>query len=203
MTTKAASSDNDQDEPALTARLRVETRPEHERIEAALAIPESIRGQADYVRLLSGFYTFYQPLEAHLLRLDWQGSAIDVNARRKAPLLARDLETCGTTPNNLTLCTQLPPLYDTAQGVGCLYVLEGATLGGAIIHRRLHTSLGAWLEGRDRFYRCYGDERARMWHAFKQTADQFGHESEPATRERAIESARTTFRLLQAWLERR
>ncbi|XOZ34944.1 biliverdin-producing heme oxygenase [Halomonadaceae bacterium KBTZ08] len=203
MTTNAASSNANQGDTVLTTCLREETRPEHDRIEAALDIPDSIREPTDYVRLLAGFYTFYQPLEQQLLRLDWQGSDIDMEARRKAPLLARDLEACGTKPEGLTFCSQLPPLRDATEGLGCLYVLEGATLGGEVIHRRLHTGFGSWLENRDRFYRCYGDERGHMWRAFKQAANHFGQACDPADQSRTIDTARTTFRLLQAWLERR
>ena len=185
---------------ALTARLRAETQPEHEQIEKQLGLPDSIRELSDYVRVLSGFYTFYQPLEQVLLTIDWDGSGIDMRARCKASLLAEDLAACDITPGAFPLCSSLPPTRDRAEAFGCLYVLEGATLGGAIIHRRLHARFGDWLDGRDNYYRCYGPDRGRMWADFKHAADHFGQDSDKAARDRAVAAAQACFRQLQAWM---
>lgn len=186
---------------SLSERLRADTRPEHEAIETALAIPGSIRSSADYTRLLAGFYGFYQPLEQRLFECDWQGSGIDPDARRKAPLLAADLRACGMEPETIPQCPQLPPCQSLAEGFGCLYVLEGATLGGAIIHRELVRHLGDWIRGKDHFHQCYGENRGAMWRTFKEALNRFGEQCERGSQDRVIVAARATFRGLQSWLE--
>lgn len=187
----------------LSGRLRAETRQEHDAIETALAIPQSIGTIADYARLLAGFYGFYQPLEQAILALNWQGTGIDPAMRLKAPLLAADLEACGDTLDAIPRCPRIPACRDTADGFGCLYVLEGATLGGAIIHRQLQAQLGDWIEGRGHFYQCYGDQRGAMWRIFRQAVDGFGDSHGRALQDQVIHSARATFQDLQAWLDRR
>jgi len=187
----------------LTVLLREQTRSDHDRIESALNLPDSIRDPSDYIRLLRGFYSFYEPLEQQLLSLDWRGTGIDMDARRKAPLLAADLHACGIDPTGQRLSPHVSRVDELAEGFGCLYVMEGATLGGELIVRRLETVFGAWLSGRDHFYRCYGDSRGRMWREFREAADRFGEQQDPPDQDRVIEAARSTFRQLQQWLEGR
>lgn len=186
---------------ALSERLRAETRPEHDAIESALGLPHSIQSTGDYTQVLAGFYGFYLPLEQALLRLDWEGTGIDPHKRLKAPLLRADLEACGTGVDSLPRCRSLPPCNSLAAGFGCLYVMEGATLGGAIIHRELGTRFGEWLTGKAHFHQCYGAERGPMWRRFKQALDCFGEGQDGTGHDRIIQSARATFHTLQSWLE--
>lgn len=186
---------------SLADRLRAETRPEHDAIETALALPGSIRDAGDYTRLLTGFHGFYLPMEQALLGLQWKGSGIDLQQRLKAPLLRADLEACGVEADSVPRCPTLPPCNSTTEGFGCLYVMEGATLGGAIIHRELGSRLGDWLTGKDHFYQCYGEDRGAMWRRFRQALDRFGEACSSAEQDRLIHSARATFRELQRWLE--
>ena len=186
---------------SLAARLRGETRPEHDAIELALAIPQSIGTMDDYARLLAGFYGFYEPLEQAVMALDWQGSGIDPESRLKASLLAADLEACGYSVETIPWCPRVPACRDLVDGFGCLYVLEGATLGGAVIQREFHARFGPRIEGRDHFYQCYGDRRGGMWNAFRQALDRFGEQCGPRAQDRVVSAARATFRDLQAWLE--
>lgn len=192
-----------QQPPALSARLRAETRPEHDAIEQALALPQSITSLEEYGRLLAGFHGFYQPLEQALMALDWEGTGVDPRARLKTPLLAADLEACGYAVEAIPRCSRLPECGDTVEGFGCLYVLEGATLGGAMIHRELHARFGAGIEGRARFYQCYGEHRGTMWRHFRQALDQFGAACDEQQQDRVVRAASATFRDLQVWLEGR
>ena len=187
--------------PSLAQRLRAETRSEHDAIESSLALPHSIRDAGDYLRLLSGFYGFYLPLEQALLVLDWEHSGIDLTERLKAPLIRADIEACGAEVDSIPHCPTLPPCSKIAEGFGCLYVLEGATLGGAMIHRELRARFGDWLTGKDHYYQCYGQERGAMWRRFNGALDQFGTECDSADQDRVIHSARATFHELQRWLE--
>ena len=187
---------------ALADRLRTETRPEHDAIENALALPGSIQDADDYTGLLAGFHGFYLPMEQALLRLDWAGSGIDLPQRLKAPLLEADLAACGCSADATPRCPSLPPCGNLAEGFGCLYVMEGATLGGAIIHRELSARFGDWLTGKDHYYRCYGENRGAMWRHFRQALDRFGGNCTSGELDSVIGSARATFRELQHWLER-
>jgi heme oxygenase len=50
--------------------------------------------------------------------------------------------------------------------VGTAYVLEGATLGGAVVVRQLPSALPR------RFFTSYGDERGARWRAFRSDVEQ-------------------------------
>ena len=53
-----------------------------------------------------------------------------------------------------------------SQALGCLYVLEGATLGGQIISRQLEERLAIDAGHGGRFFASYGAAVGEMWQAF-------------------------------------
>ncbi len=53
--------------------------------------------------------------------------------------------------------------------LGCLYVLEGATLGGQVISRHL-AKLGIGPENGGRFFNGYGARTGEMWKSFQTSA---------------------------------
>src|SRR5690606_35412421 len=64
---------------------------------------------------------------------------------RRAELLANDLEAMGASRQAIAAvptCEHLPPLASPAQIAGCVYVLEGASLGGLVIARAVERSVG-------------------------------------------------------------
>ena len=129
------------------SRLRDATRPLHDRIEAAMGLPTHAVQKQDYVRFLTTWWGFLVPLEAALLPLH-QGShapALEWPRRRKTPWLQQDLVALGLSASDvaeLPLCPTLPALQaDWARGMGCQYVLEGATLGGQVLSRTVREAL--------------------------------------------------------------
>ncbi len=174
---------------------------EHEQIEAQLDIPNRITDPSAYRALLSGFLTFYEPMEHALSKLDWDGAGIDFKSRRKTQLLAADLQACEVNTADLRRCRTLPPVTTPAQGLGCLYVMEGATIGGQVVHRMLRKHLGPWIDDRSRFFQCYGTEKGNRWREFREALDAFGAVHDEALQQETIDSARTTFRCLRQWLD--
>ena len=76
-----------------------------------------------------------------------------------------------------------------------MYVLEGSTLGGAFIDRHL-ASLPQLAGVRVRAFSPYGAETGAMWHAFRRVARERVAAGGDA---RSVDSARATFRALDAW----
>jgi len=101
----------------------------------ALATPG---GYAAALRALHAFHAAWEPAVWRAPGVDAAG--LDEIGRRKLPLLERDLRALGIAP-----CAVRPPaprLPDAAAALGALYVLEGATLGGRVIHRHVAGPLG-------------------------------------------------------------
>ncbi|MCY1016866.1 biliverdin-producing heme oxygenase [Pyxidicoccus sp. MSG2] len=121
--------------------MKTETRPHHERTEAAVRLMDPGLTPGDYRRHLEALYGFYVPLEAQLAaRLEDAVPALRAHERWKVPLLEEDLRTLGHDDGSLARlprCALLPSLSGVPEALGCFYVLEGSTLGGQLILRHL------------------------------------------------------------------
>lgn len=157
-------------------------------------LPASIAGTDDYLQLLSTLWPFYYALEARLDSIEGLAGALpDWPARRKAQLLAADLATLGAAPPRASAPTSaaLAGVGDLASAFGALYVVEGATLGGAAVG----PSIRASLRGADdafAFYGCYGSQVGQRWRDFI-TALAREAASRPAASDEIVAAARLTF----------
>ena len=195
--------------PSLMLRLRHETRPEHAEVEAVVDLVSPHLTREVYRKRLEQFYGFYLPLEERLAeRLaerphageEWGRWGLDLNARRKVPLLEADLRVLGTAPDRLPRCADLPPLPSLAAVFGCLYVLEGATLGGQVISRHVRGRLGIYPENGGRFFAGYGPEVGARWREFGGALERYA--VAPHLQEAVIQSARATFVAFTDWFRR-
>ena len=185
----------------LSARLREETRDLHAAIEHRVDVIRPDLSLKQYCDLLQRFYGFYAPLE---FRLDGAAgltaACLDFESRRKVLLLEVDLATLGLTTDeiaSLTRCSELPNLASTGRILGCLYVTEGATLGGAIISRHVSATLQFEEGSGSAFFTSYGEQRGAMWRALVDLLNALPVEEHT----HAIVAARQTFMVFTSWLE--
>ncbi len=149
---------------SLLAVLRTRTRAAHERLEAEVDVPQRWRELHSYVALLAGFRSVYAPLEQELDRTPATSVALpDWRDRRgKTAWLDEDLAVLGApTPP----AVDVPPLVSVEDVAGAAYVLEGATLGGAVVLRGLDPALP------HRFFTGYGRDRGRRWRDLRSHLD--------------------------------
>jgi heme oxygenase (biliverdin-IX-beta and delta-forming) len=184
---------------AVRAELRAATAPLHagleERVRAAGCLEELDR----YRALLVAFHACHAALEPALARLDWTGTLPDVGERLvKTGWLAQDLGRLGAPFPALSAPAAVPSPRGTAEGMGCLYVLEGATLGGAVVGRAVAERLGLTPEHGARFFHGYGERRGVLWRRFLAALD--AHAADPANRARAAQAACATFAAFDAAL---
>jgi heme oxygenase len=186
--------------PTLS-RLRSETREQHETIEKTLLLMDDDLTLEAYRRRLAQFYGFYQPVEERLFhRSGPLAGWLSLEQRRKTSLLRADLMALGGLATDcLPLCTKLPRLVSSAECFGCLYVLEGATLGGVIISRHVQQKLGVVPSEGGAFFSGYGDQTGAMWQAFRSAITAFSTDAED--QDVVVASARATFLALQHWCE--
>ena len=157
-----------------------------------------------YIALLQKLFGFYKPLEKRIAALPgWHNLPVDLERRRKVPLLARDLlwlEVTQSQLSQLPRCTNLPKVKSITEALGCLYVIEGATLDGQIISRHLEKNL-ALDEGRGCAFFCsYGDEVGLMWKSFRETLSAHCSKQTTTEEEQLVTSACETFVSLDSWL---
>lgn len=186
-------------------RLRRETRPHHDRLEANPRLQRlhaSDLSLGEYATLIRDQAAFYEPLETALAaRPEWGTYGFDFQARLKTPLLERDLVYLSSHIAVPTLvgAPDPPAVPDFSAAVGCLYVLEGATLGGQGIARDVHAALGLTPDTGLAFYTAYGDAHGRMWRAFRMVVEDWAAAG-AVDPDAVVEGARSTFARLDAWM---
>lgn len=191
----------------LLDRLKAQTRGEHVAMEAALDLMRDDVLLADYRRLLERYLGFYAPVEARLAGVlaGVPLGGLEFETRRKLPLLQADLAALsGPAADTLAMCDALPPLHTPAQAMGCLYVLEGATLGGMVIGKHVQRTLGLRPDCGARFFHGSGARTAEMWRAFRAAMVEFAADADAAdaadaTADAVVDSANETFRSLRYW----
>jgi heme oxygenase len=187
--------------PSILKRLRSETSERHTALERRLPLMDPRLSRDGYQSIIEAFFGYYAPLEVQLSGASvWAELEFDFAARRKVPELEKDLVVFGRTAAELTRlpkCAELPKLETIAQVLGCLYVIEGSTLGGQIITRHLQANLGITPETGGAFFAGYGAETGARWQAF-------GAMITEAARfcgaDEIVASANRTFETLELWL---
>jgi heme oxygenase (biliverdin-IX-beta and delta-forming) len=191
---------------AASARdvLRRATHVAHEALERSVRQAPDLT-LLEYTQTLRRFLRIHAALEP---QLDAHGPAfarlgVDWPARRKVPLLRRDLDLLGVAA--LPEATREPPpgvprLDELACALGCLYVLEGATLGGRLISTNLRRVLNLGPGDGAAFFNSYGAQVGERWRAFC-VALELGLAEAPA-RDLAAGAAVATFRLFGSSLPR-
>jgi heme oxygenase len=186
---------------SIRERLRSETRTEHDAIERVSGLMHPELSSADYQHCLTKFYGFYRPVEQMLaacLADPCQDSLMD--GRHKAALLRRDLQYLGVIdPDAVPVCTLLPTVKTVAAGFGCLYVLEGATLGGQIISAHVASRFGYDAQHGAAFFHGYGSQTGARWRTFGQALTAFA--ADASTDDDIVDAATATFRTLRLWYE--
>ncbi len=184
--------------------LKQGTRAYHDALEGKMAPLLDTLSIHTYTDLLQKLFGFYKPLEERIAALPAsQDLPVDLERRQKAPLLAKDLLWLKMTQpqlSQLTWCERLPEVKSITEALGCLYVLEGATLGGQIISRHLKKNLA--LDG-DRgcaFFCSYGDEVGLMWESFREALSSHCAKHGRIEEEQLVKSACETFVSLDYWL---
>lgn len=182
--------------PALLPRLRLETRPFHDGVEANsfnLALTAGTVTAAETAHFLARMYGFMQPYEDTLRQHaadfgpDWQ-----LEQRYRAPFILEDLVRLGH-PAVPPPCPTLPPLHTRAQLLGAMYVMEGSTLGGQVIARHL---AAADIAGRT-FFAGRAERTGPLWKQFTQLLEAAAGTVDA---DAIVASAILTFQTLAAWL---
>lgn len=169
-------------------RLRDATRDDHERLESRLDILRRISDVADRGPLVRAFLGFHAAMEAAVAPwlADLPGLAFE--ARRRTPVLQRDLQDLGLAPGAPQAGVPAPD--SLGEALGLMYVLEGSTLGGRVIRREV-AARGGEFKGLG-FLDPYGEEAGAQWRAFLAILDR--HTAVPDAEAASITGARAGFR---------
>ena len=140
---------------SVMARLRAETRPAHDRIEAvpfSTAILEERLGRSRFAGQLVCWHRVHTAMESGLSASDDSAVTAVWNAgMARAHLLEADMSHHGSPAVHAAADDATTATVDwlTSLGstdpralLGCLYVLEGSKMGGTILRKRLQSAYG-------------------------------------------------------------
>jgi heme oxygenase len=178
--------------------LRKGTADIHELIEQRVPVFREDFNLEDYARLVEYFFGFWAPVEERLSRLTTlRDPDLALESRLKCSLLRKDLLILGRDAMTVRRCEKLPRLDTFLEGLGCLYVLEGSTLGSQIISRRLEEKLQLGEESGASFFNAYGGSVGSRWREFKCFVSA---SVKPEHADDVVEAARQTFMCFYEWL---
>lgn len=149
-----------------------------------------------YRTILSAFYGFYVPWEQGLDH--WSRLAFGDEGSRRAAKTAKlrsDLQALGIDHRGLSLCSYVPESENLSAALGSFYVMEGATLGGQVICRKVRQDLPQTADQACAFFNGYGDQTGPMWREFQAVAL-----AKVADDAAAVASAGATFRAFASWV---
>ncbi len=186
----------------LHLRLRRETAPYHLTLDKRLDLLEPGLSLHRYRLVLESFHGFYAPVEDELPRLVAMTPSLGFPLRSRTELLERDLVALGLSRADIAAlprCANLPRLSQTEHLAGCLYVLEGACLGGQVIARALPDRLRVTGERGLSFFVGDGTKTGERWQLVLAWLEKLARSG--ASADEVVASARETFSSLRSWVE--
>lgn len=189
--------------PPLAQRLREETAALHRALEQQLDVRQSRLSIQRYRWLLQTFFGFYAPLEAALASRMPAGAHLPFPLLDRTSRIERDLVALGMPPARVAMlprCSNLPRLSRHEHVAGCLYVIEGAALGGQIIARHAQERFGLSKDSGCAFFVGEGKATADRWGLVLQWLGQL--ERTRSDRNEVVAAACDTFGTLGHWAER-
>lgn len=149
---------------------------------------------------------YHAPLEARLDAAEaWQSVGLDGTDRRRAQRLRSDLLALGLSEGDidrLPRCKALPQVATPSDALGCVYVVEGSTLGGQMILRHLARHLEVRAGQGASFFAGYGSKTGMRWKETCAAIEAFDASGVGST-EGAARAAVATFTSLETWLSAR
>jgi len=181
----------------ILERLKTETKAHHDQIEEVGFSSRIMNGSLNkeqYTAMVINNYIMHYYLENIFDNLSEFNTieGLEYPKRKKTDLIAKDLIALGLDPKDYqnTPLFNLP-INDKYQALGAFYVLEGSTLGGAVIARTLKKNENLTDIDTYHFYGCYGEEVGMRWKQFCQVLLNEGQETE--NQDKMVKSASDTF----------
>lgn len=182
----------------LSQKIKEQTAVHHLELEKILIpIIRAIKSQQDYTVVLNLFFGYFNALEEQIANFI-PSQLTDYGHRRKAKLIANDLNYLDSPLPTTAQKGQLPEIASSLQALGALYVMEGSTLGGKIIAKMISKQLSLETEALS-FFNGYGDATDSMWAVFTGILNESAQNEEEETT--IINAANQTFIKFKSYIE--
>jgi len=161
----------------LQQLLKEATKINHDELEQLMFVNEIMNGTLSveqYQQILITNYVIHKAYEDELFNNLSAAVAekLNINRRHKLAALAADLQELQT---DIPVVTQQDITFEKNDPsiLGAMYVMEGATLGGSVIVKRLQTNLQLNNLGLNfNYYQVYGSNLIPYWKSFCEELNQ-------------------------------
>jgi heme oxygenase len=184
---------------SLRQSLKLGTADAHRALEATLGLLGPDLDVRRYRHVLELLYGFYSPIEHALARFV---GIVPFPLRARAVLLEDDLTTLGLSSSDLDVlprCAGAPRPGCSDELAGCLYVLEGASLGGQVITRALQPRLGVAKGRGASFFAGDEDQTFARWAVVLEWFEDLARRG--ASPGAVVAAANATFDALARWMQ--
>ena len=177
----------------LHERIKSSTTEDHknaERHSYGAEIMSRSLTKTQYAQLLIANYSYIAPWEKQWAEISGiDTSSLQLEVRKKTGMLENDLRALGIDPTSVAQASIALPT-NLAQFLGRMYVIEGSTLGGAMIEKQLQQNNNL-TDCSFEFYGGYGKDLIPLWKSFLATLNTV---EDNAAQEEAIEWAKQSFK---------
>lgn len=172
--------------PLLLA-LRERTHAAHQRLDTGLALTTSALTLDRYVTFLRGSLASLRPIEPTLLSFDVLGAEADT----RCAAIEADLAALGTS-TAIPVATA-PRIEAMAEAMGAAYVVEGSSLGGAVLAKAIEPMLQREQAPQATRYLHFHPEPGSSWRDFVRRLSEWERSATRDEWNAACESAADTF----------
>jgi len=184
----------------LHETLKFATKQNHDQLEQLMFVNDIMIGTLTlqhYKQILTTNYLVHKAYETFLFNNLSPETAqqLNISHRQKLHALIADMEAVNIELPNALNEEEISLEKSDASILGAMYVLEGATLGGSVIFKRLKSNPELNALNLDfNYYQVYGNELIPYWKTFCAVLDQQGEDSYDA----AVNSAKKMFDYIAA-----
>ena len=184
----------------LLSRLRRETRPLHDELERSVDIDGRIGSLARYADHLTRLWRLHVTAEQALCSVDFSPLGFSYPFPYRSSLLEHDLALIGIETKHLDQLDfpEKPTLETCAEGLGCMYVVEGSAKGARSILPAIKASLDLDAKHGASFFYGFGRETGRLWRACAGGITAIDPDSDEGNT--LIQAARATFAMFRKGL---
>ncbi len=158
--------------------LKSATKPLHDKIESLNSLNSNSPTIHDYIKFISDTYSIISPLE-NIFSNKFNNIFYEYNFKPKKEFLISDLTSLGIQVNHIKQAIKLPEIESISNAFGVMYVLEGSTLGGQFIHKKLTAKHKHELDGAMSYLTANGSLTFIRWKEFLMSLEKYsvGNES--------------------------
>lgn len=153
----------------ILTQLRTHTSTLHSELEqtpvslALLDAGVSLHNYVAYLQKMRGIIDFYEGTVFPVL----ENTLTDLSEREKLAAIDKDLEYMSAESDNLPVFNNPVAMNPTiGYAFGCMYVIEGSTLGGKVILKHISKTLGIVPDEGGTYFAGYGEQTGHYWKTF-------------------------------------